>query len=92
MLRDHDVFYFEKILAHHGDVGRLKTLAFHVKWRGFDESFTSCESWKKLRETEMLHRYLIIHGLQKLIPVKFREQYPELTVGRRHRRQDRCGG
>ena len=36
----------------------------------------------------MLHRYLILHGLQKLIPAKFREQYPELAMGRRRRRQD----
>jgi hypothetical protein len=40
------------------------------------------------RTCEMLHRYLILHGLQKLIPAKFREQYPELAVGRRRRRQD----
>ncbi len=88
-LRDRDEFYVEKILAHHGDVGRLKTLAFHVKWRGFDESFKSWEPWKNLRETEMLHRYLTLHGLQKLILAKFRERYPEkLAVGRRRRRQD----
>jgi hypothetical protein len=60
-LRNRDEFYVEKILAHHG---RLKTLAFHVKWRGFDESFNSWEPWKNLRETEMLHRYLILHDLQ----------------------------
>jgi hypothetical protein len=30
-LRDRDEFYVEKILAHCGDVGILKTLAFHVK-------------------------------------------------------------
>jgi hypothetical protein len=87
-LRDRDEFYVGKILAHHGNVGRLKTLAFHVKWRDFDESFNSWEPWKNLRETEMLHRYLILHGLQKLIPAKFRERYPELAVGRRRRRQD----
>ncbi len=29
-----------------------------------------------------------LHGLQKLNPAKFREQYPELAVGRRRRRQD----
>ncbi len=75
-------------MAHHGDVGRLKTLAFHVKWRGFDESFNSSEPWKSLRETEMLHRYLILYGLQKLIPAKFREKYSELALGRRRRRQD----
>ncbi len=88
-LRDRDEFFVEKILAHRGDVGRLKTLAFHVKWQSFDESFNSSwEPWKNLRETEMLHRYLILHGLQKLIPAKFREKYPELAVGRRRRRQD----
>ena len=77
-----------KILAHHGDISRLKTLAFHVKWRGFDESFKSCEPWKNLCETEMFHRYLIIHDLQKLmISAKFR-QYPEQAVGRRRRRQE----
>ena len=53
-------FFVERILAHRGDVGRLKTLAFHVKWRGFDESFNSWKPWKNLRETEMLHRYLIL--------------------------------
>ena len=36
----------------------------------------------------MLHRYLILHGLQKLIPAKFREKYSELAVGRRRRRLD----
>ena len=87
-LRDREEFFVEKILAHRGDVGRLKTLAFHVKWRGFDESFNSWEPWKNLRETERLHRYLILHGLQKLIPAKFREKYSELAVGRRRRRQD----
>ena len=32
--------------------------------------------------------FLILHGLQKLIPAKFQEQYPDLAVGRRRRRQD----
>jgi hypothetical protein len=59
-LRDRDEFYVEKILAHRGDVGRLKTLVFHDKWRGFDESFKSWEPWKNLQKTEILHRYLIL--------------------------------
>ena len=41
-----------------------------------------------MRETETLHRYFILHSLQKLIPAKFREQYPELAVGRRRQRQN----
>ena len=36
----------------------------------------------------MLHRYLILHSLQKLIPAKFRKLYPELAVDRRRRQQD----
>ena len=87
-LRDREEFFVERILAHRGDVGRLKTLAFLVKWRGFDESFNSWEPWKNLRETEMLHRYLILYSLQKLIPAKFRERYSELALGRRRRQQD----
>jgi hypothetical protein len=39
----------------------------------------------------MFHRYLILHGLQKLIPAKFREKDSELAVGRRRRRQDVAG-
>jgi hypothetical protein len=84
-MRDRDEFFVERILAHHGDVNRLKTLSFHVKWRGFDESFNSWERWKNLREVEALHTYLIVHGLQKLIPAKFKENYPELLAGRRRR-------
>ena len=40
----------------------------------------------------MLHRYLILHGLQKLIPAKFRKLYPELAVDRRRRRQRSAKG
>jgi hypothetical protein len=69
-------------------IGRLKKLVFHVKWRSFDESFNSWEPWKNLRDTEKLYRHLIIHGLQKPIPAKFREQYPKLAVGRHRHRQD----
>ena len=85
-LRDRDEYFVEKILAYRGDIGRLKTLAFLVKWRGYDESFNSWEPWKNLRETEQLHRYLIANGMQRLIPAKFREKYPELGAGMRKRR------
>ena len=51
------------------DVARLKTLAFHLKWKGYDESFNSWEPWKNLRETEQFHHYLIANGILRLIPV-----------------------
>ena len=84
-LRDVEEFYVEKILAHSGNPAQLKTLNFHVKWRGFDESANSWEPWKNLRETAVLHRYLIDKGLHKLIPAKFRENYQEVFEGRRVR-------
>ena len=70
-----------------GNPTKLKTLQFHVKWRGFDESYNTWEPWKNLRETEKLHRYLISKGLHKLIPAKFRDKYPECADGRRLRRR-----
>jgi len=86
-LRDNDEYYVERILAHSGNPTKLKTLQFHVKWRGYDESSNTWEPWKNLRETEKLHRYLISKGLQKLIPAKFRDKYPECADGRRVRRR-----
>ena len=86
-LRDVEEYYVERILAHSGNPTKLKTLQFHVKWRGFDESYNTWEPWKNLRETEKLHRYLISKGLHKLIPAKFRDKYPECAEGRRIRRR-----
>ena len=40
-----------------------------------------------LRAKEKLNRYLISKGLQKLIPAKFRDKYPECADGRRVRRR-----
>ena len=85
-LRDVDEYYVERILAHSGNPTKLKTLQFHVKWRGYDESANTWEPWKNLRETEKLHRYLISKGLQKLIPAKFRDKYPECADRRTRRR------
>jgi hypothetical protein len=72
-LRDNDEYYVERILAHSGNPTKLKTLQFHVKWRGYDESSNTREPWKNLRKMEKVYRYLISKGLQKLIPAKFRD-------------------
>ncbi len=73
-LRDNDEYYVEKILGHSGIPTKLKTLQFHVKWRGYDAASKTWEPWKNLRETEV-----IANGMQKLIPAKFKENYPELA-------------
>jgi hypothetical protein len=77
----------EKILGHSSIPTKLKTLQFHVKWRGYDAASNTWEPWKNLRETESLNRYLLANGMQKLIPAKFKEEnYPELAGAKRQRR------
>ena len=73
--RDVDEYYVERIIEHRGDVNRLRTLEFLVKWEGYDESWNSWEPWKNLRLTEALHRYLIENGLRRILPREVRENY-----------------
>jgi hypothetical protein len=51
-------FFIGKILAMSGDVKKISTLDFHVKWLGYDGTFNLWLPWKDLRKTEILHSYL----------------------------------
>jgi hypothetical protein len=73
--RDHLEYFIEKILEFEGDIKRVSTLRFHVKWLGYDESHNSWERWKNLMNTEQLHTYLISVNLRHLIPRKFLLNY-----------------
>ena len=75
-LRDTEEFYIERILEHRGDVKRLRSLEFKVRWLGYDSEHDSWEPWKAVRATEKLHQYLIASNLHKIIPRNFRENYP----------------
>jgi hypothetical protein len=76
-LRDCGDIEIDKIVAHQGDITKLKTLTFRVKWYGFlEDDFDTWESWSNLRETSHLHLYLIANNMKQLIPKKFRENYP----------------
>ena len=76
-LRDRGDFEIDKIVDHQGDITKLKTLMFRVKWYGFvEDEFDTWESWSNLRETTHLHQYLIQNNMKHLIPRKFRENYP----------------
>ena len=76
-LRDRGDYEIDKIVEHQGDITKLKTLKFRVKWYGFTEDdFDTWESWSNLRETVQLHRYLIANNMKQLIPKKFHENYP----------------
>jgi hypothetical protein len=73
--RDHLEYFIERILEFDGDIKRVSTLRFHVKWLGYDDSHNSWERWKNLMNTEQLHTYLISVNLRHLIPRKFLLNY-----------------
>ena len=56
--RDYLEFFVEEILGMTGDMKKLNSLEFHVKWIGYDESYNSWEPWKNLRDVAILHDYL----------------------------------
>ena len=64
--QSHDI---EAIPCHKGNLRRVGTLTFEVKWLG--ESKTTWEPWKGLRGNSELHKYLASNGLTRLIPNKF---------------------
>jgi hypothetical protein len=53
--RDYLEFFIEKILGMAGDVKKVSTLDFEVKWVGYDDTHNLWLPWKDLRETEILH-------------------------------------
>jgi hypothetical protein len=69
--RDYLEFFIEKILAMSGDVKKVSTLDFHVKWLGYDDTFNLWLPCKDLRETDILHSYLRRNNLGNIIPKKF---------------------
>ena len=74
--KDYLEFFIETILQHTGDIKRLSTLQFKVKWLGYDETYNSWEPWANLREMEILHQYLIVNNMKQIIPNKFKANYP----------------
>jgi hypothetical protein len=69
--RDYLEFFIEKILEMAGDVKKVSTLDFHVKWLGYDDTYNLWLPWKDLRQTDILHSYLKEKNLGNLIPKKF---------------------
>ena len=57
--RDHHAFFVEEILSFRGDVKKVSTVTFRVKWLAFDESYNSWEPWRLLMNNEVLYKYLI---------------------------------
>ena len=75
-MRDNEEFVVESIQEHRGDITKLTSLEFRVRWLGYDATHDTWEPWKGLRATEKLHRYLIANNLHRMVPRKFQENYP----------------
>ena len=71
--RDHREYFIERILEFEGDIKRVSTQRFHVKWFGYDESHNSWE--RRKNDTEQLHTYLVFGNLRHLMPRKFLLNY-----------------
>ena len=66
--RDYLEFYVEEILTHRGNIKKVSTLEFFVKWIGYSSAENSWEPWSNLRLVSPLHDYLRLRHLSKLIP------------------------
>jgi Chromo (CHRromatin Organisation MOdifier) domain len=74
--KDYFEFFIETISQHSGDIKRLSTLIFKVKWLGYDETYNSWEPWANIGEMKILHLYLIVNNMKQTIPNKFKDNYP----------------
>jgi transposase InsO family protein len=70
--KDYLEFFVEEILEVTGNIKKVTTVEFLVKWVGYDFSHNSWEPYKNLRDVVVLHKYLEDNNLQNLIPKKFR--------------------
>ena len=70
--RDYLEFFVEEILDMKGDIKKVTSLQFLVKWLGFDDTSNSWEPWKNVRDTEQVHVYLRANNMEIYIPSKFR--------------------
>jgi hypothetical protein len=78
--RDHLEFFVEKIISFKGDIRKVTTLTFLVKWLGYDDTHNTFEPWKSLMNNEHLHEFLIQHNLRNLIPRKYLLNYSTNTT------------
>ena len=51
-MRDNEEFVVDSIQEHRGDVTRLTSLEFRIRWLGYDATHNTWEPWKGLRATE----------------------------------------
>ena len=71
--KDQQMVVVENILDMRGDPhGSKKQLYFLVKWKDVDSRENTWELYSNLRDNEILHQFLTLNKLKKLIPKKFK--------------------
>ena len=65
---DQHVWRIDTILSHSGNIKKVSSLKFKVRWAGDVTPKESTEPWKNLRLTEQMHAYLRSKKLDRLIP------------------------
>jgi hypothetical protein len=70
--RDYLDFFIEKSSEMAGDVKKVSTLDFKVKWLGYDDTCNLWLPWKDLREVIILRSYLRANNLNNLVPKQFK--------------------
>ena len=69
--RDNSEFYVEKVLSLQGDIKKVTSLTFLVKWLGYDNADNTYEPWSGMKDNVKLHEFLIRENLKNLIPRKY---------------------
>ena len=72
-----DYVEIDHIVSHKGSFKMRSKMLFLIRFKGFDASHDSYQTWRELSRTEALHKYLIAHQAQKHVPKPFRHLYVE---------------
>ena len=69
--RDNLEFYEERVISLLGDIRKVSSLIFLVKWLGYEKTHNTHEPWKQLKDNVKLHEFLISKNLKHIIPRKY---------------------
>ena len=69
--RDNQEHYVEKIISMTGDIKKVSSLTFLVKWLGYDTLDNTHEPWRGLKDNAKVHEFLISKNLKNIIPRKY---------------------
>ena len=63
--RDQDEYLIDEIMEHQGDFKKKHTLSFRIRWVGLDALHDTWGTWRELRNTEALHKYMGMKNISR---------------------------